>query len=496
MTRPDRWRPDLSKAGLLLACACACAAPIAGALEIRPSVAVGAVYTNNLNLDPDQEKDDVVTRADPRLDISHTSPRVNLRADYTYSYLRFSKDEKGDASFSAGSAVLDLTLIKGLLTLETTGDVSQQLIDPEDKHGYNNIPIIEGRINQTVLETSPHLQTKLGSVGIDTQYQLGRINFGKLDNSVGASSIQDVNYQEAHTAIASEKPNKGLSWDVFHDYEAYKYEKGSDTKAQTGYLTLTYGLRQAGDFFVFGSGGLESDYRDITSASLTDSRWELGFRRVTSRTLVEASFGERSFGSTLNATVRRALNKGSIELAYREDPSGQEQLLQQRPRTIETTPPPPGVPDNIGRPGLGDRFVYRVLSATLLKEIGRNKIEVVAFNEERDNILNRIRNLEADPVNDPPVVQNSEKQTGIKGKASRQLGPRTTLGVEAEVTHREFRDGTDDHLFTGRLAGTYALGRKLSLEGYLARYQQRGSDTLSDNYTEMQAGLSANYKFR
>ena len=490
MTRPDRWRPDLSKAGLLLACACA--APIAGALEIRPSVAVGAVYTNNLNLDPDQEKDDVVTRADPRLDISHTSPRVNLRADYTYSYLRFSKDEKGDASFSAGSAVLDLTLIKGLLTLETTGDVSQQLIDPEDKHGYNNIPIIEGRINQTVLETSPHLQTKLGSVGIDTQYQLGRINFGKLDNSVGASSIQDVNYQEAHTAIASEKPNKGLSWDVFHDYEVYKYEKGSDTKAQTGYLTLTYGLRQAGDFFVFGSGGLESDYRDITSASLTDSRWELGFRRVTSRTLVEASFGERSFGSTLNATVRRALNKGSIELAYREDPSGQEQLLQQRPRLTQLTPQPPGLPDNIGRPGLGDRFVYRVLSATLLKEIGRNKIEVVAFNEERDNILNR----EAVPIVVTPIVQNSEKQAGIKGKVSRQLGPRTTLGLEAGFTNREFRDGNDDRLTNGRIVGTYALGRKLSLEGHLAHYRQQGSNTASDNYKEYQAGLSANYKFR
>ena len=423
-------RPDQSAAVLLLACIGA--APFASALEIRPSVAVGAVYTSNLKLDPANEKDDVVTRVDPRLDISHTSPRISLLADYTYSYLKFSKDDKGDASFGAGSAALDLALIKGLLVLKTRGDRSQQLIDPEDKHGYTNIPLIEGRINQTILETGPHLQTKLGNVGIDTRYQLGRINYGKPDSqgvdpdpNDPVPDIQDVDYQAARTTIGSEKLSKGLSWDLFHHYDVYKYENGPDTKAQTAYLTLTYGLRQAGDFYVFGSGGLESDYRDIAAASLTDSRWELGLRRVTARTLVEASFGERSFGSTLNATLRRALNKGSIELAYREDPSGQEQILQQRARptkpplersTSAIAPQPPGVPDNIGRPGLGERFVLRVLSATLLKEIGRNKIEVVAFNEKRDDILSR----------ETPPACRSDYCPGV-GEADRYQGQ----GVQA-----------------------------------------------------------------
>ena len=471
-------RPDLSVAGLLIALIGAM--PVAGALEIRPSVAVGAVYSSNLKLEPDGEEEDVVMRADPRIDLSHKSPRVDLRADYTYSYLRFSKADESDASFSAGSAALDLTLIKGLLTLETRGDQSQQLIDPADGYRYNNVPIIEGRTDQTVLETSPHLQTRLGATGIDLRYVLGTVIYGEPD-------IQDVDYQEAHTAIAGEEVNKGLSWGLFHDYQVYKYQTGDDNKSQLAYLTLTYGLRQAGDFFVFGSGGLESDYQDFTSGSLEDSYWKLGVRRATARTLVEASFGERSFGSTLNAKIRRALNKGSIELAYREDPSVQEQLFEQR--STDPTPEPPGVPGNIDRPGVGDRFVYRVLSATLLKDIGRNKIEVVAFNEKRDDILNR----ETPQPVDPP---NSEKQTGIKGKVSRQLGPRTTVGLEAEVTKREFRDGNDDQLRAGRLVGTYALGRKLSLEGYLARYQQQGSSTESDNYKEFQAGLSANYSFR
>ena len=362
-------------------------------------------------------------------------------------------------------------------------DRSRLRIFAEDSHGYSNIPIIEGRTDQTVLETSPHLQTTLSTVRIDTRFVLGRVTYDEPD-------IQDVDYQETHTAIASEELNKGLSWGLFHDYEVYKYQTGNDNKSQLAYLTLTYGLRQAGDFFIFGSGGLESDYQDFTSGSLKDGYWKLGIRRATARTLVEASFGERSFGSTLNAKIRRVLNKGSIELAYREDPAAQEQLFEQR--SIEITPQPPAVPGNIDRPGLGNRFVYRVLSATLLKEIGRNKIEVVAFNEKRDDILNR----ETPQPADPSIVQNSEKQTGIKGKVSRQLGQRTTLGLEAEVTNREFRDGDDDRLSSGRIVGAYALGRKLSLEGYLAHYRQQGSNTASDNYKEYQAGLSANYKFR
>lgn len=485
MTRPERLRPDLLKAGLLIACSCA--VPVAGALEVRPSVAVGAVYTDNLRLNTDTATDpavdDLVTRVDPRIDISHKSPRVDLRADYTYTYLRFSKADESDASFSAGSAALDLALIKGFLTLETRGDLSQQLIDPEDRIGYSNIPIIDGRTDQAVLETSPHLQTRLGNVGVDLRYVLGMVDY---DDPL----IQDVDYQEAHTAITSEEVNKGLSWGVFHEYQAYEYDSPPDNKSQLAYVTLTYGFREAGDFFVFGSGGLENDYQDFTSGKLEDGAWKLGFRRATARTLVEASFGERSFGSTLNAKIRRALTKGSIELAYREDPSTQEQLFEQR--TTDPVPQPPGVPGNIDRPGVGNRFVYRVLSATLLKEIGRNKLEVVAFNEKRDDIISR----EEPQPGDDPIVQNSEQQTGIKGKAGRQLGPRTTLGVEAELTKREFRDGNEDQLIAGRLVGTYALGRKLSLEGYVARYQQRKSETLSDNYTEFQAGLSANYRFR
>jgi uncharacterized protein (PEP-CTERM system associated) len=492
MTRPEFLKPGLWRAGLLLAGACA--APVASSLEIRPSVSVAAVYTSNLLLatgsEGDAETKDIVTRADPRIDIAHKSPRIDLRADYTYTYLRFSEADQSDASFSAGSAALDLTLIKGLLTLETRGDHSQQLVSPEFSAFFTNVPIVDGRADQTVLETSPHLETTVGSVGIDMRYVLGKVSFRNDTpdiEDVDQPEIQDVDYQEAHTTITSEKQSRGLSWELFHDYEVYKYETGSDNKSQLAYLTLTYGLRQAGDFFVFGSAGLENDYRDFTSGSLEDPYLELGVRRTTARTLVEASFRERSFGSALNARIRRELNKGSIELAYGEDPSVQEKLFEQR--TTDSTPLPQGVPDNIDRPGVGNRFVYRLLSATLLKELGRNQIEVVAFHEKRDDILDR-----ETPPSDPISTSNSELQTGIKGRVSRQLGPRTTVGLEAEITNREFRNGNDDRLSAGRLVGTYALGRKLALEGWLARYQQQGSD--KDDYSEIQAGLSANYSFR
>jgi len=482
MTLPDRRGPGWSRTrGTLLLIASVCVAPASNALEIIPSVTVGAVYTDNLFLTPDNEIDDIVGRIDPSIAVTHQSQRVDLRADYTYSYLRYTESEDSDASFSSGSAALDLVLVKNLLTLESIGELSQQIIDPQNGVFYTNVSIIDNRTDEARLETSPHLQTELGSIGVDARYVIGMVNYDAPD-------IQDVDYQATHTAITGAEHNKGLSWGLFHDYEVYSYETPPDNKSQLAYLTLTYGLRQSGDFFLFGSGGLESDYEDFSSAALEDPYWELGFRRQTSQTLIEASFGERSFGSTLNALIRREINKGSIQLAYREDPSVQEQLFEQRP-VDDGTLQPPDLPGNIGRRGLGDRFVYKLLSATFVRALGRNEVSLLLFNEERDEILDR-----TDTQQDP--VKDSETETGVVLGLARQIGRRTTVGGNAQYSTREFRDGNDDEVNELRAFVLYDLGQRLSLEGWLAHYEQQGSNNPNDNYQEFQTGLSASYSFR
>ena len=481
-TRPDVGGPGPSRprwAFLLLAAVGG--APAAAALEILPSVTVGAVYTDNLFLTPDNEVDDFVGRIDPRLDITHQSPRINLRADYTYSYLRYTETEDSDASFSAGSAALDLVLVQNLLTLESVGELSQTLIDPEDGVFYTNVPIVDNRTDEARLETSPHLQTEIGGIGVDSRYVIGTVAYDAPD-------IQDVDYQETHTAITGEERNKGLSWGLYHDYEVYEYETPPDNKSQLAYLTLTYGLRQSGDFFVFGSVGKESDYEDFTDASLEDTYWEVGFRRQTSRTLLEAAYGDRSFGSTVRALLRREINQGSIELSYREDPSVQESIFEQRPAD-GGVPQPPDTPGNIDRPGIGDRFIYKLLSASLVRAVGRNEVSLLLFNEERDQFVDRT-DTDEDPVTD------SETETGVVLGLSRQVGRRTTVGGSGQYSQREFREGNEDEVSELRAFVLYELGQKLSLEGWLAHYEQQGSDNPNDNYQEFQTGLSANYRFR
>ncbi|MBL8201869.1 MAG: TIGR03016 family PEP-CTERM system-associated outer membrane protein [Chromatiales bacterium] len=482
MTLPDRQGFGRSRPGLtFLLLATMGVVPAATALEIIPSVTVGAVYTDNLFLTPDNETSDLVGRIDPSINITHQSQRINLRADYTYSYLGYAETDDVNGSFNEASGALDLVLIPNLLTLETVGELSQQLIDPENGVFYTNVSIVDNRTDEARLETSPHLQTEIGGIGIDSRYVVGLVNYDAPD-------IQDVDYQEWHTAITGEERNKGLSWGLYHDWELYEYETPPDNTAQLAYLTLTYGLRQTGDFFVFGSIGMESDYQDFTDASLVDTYWAVGFRRQTSRTLVEASFGERSFGSTWGARIRREINEGSIELSYREDPSVDEQIFEQRP-AVDDTPQPPETPGNIDRRGVGDRFIYKLLSASLVRALGRNEVSLLLFNEVRDEFLDR-----TDTNQDP--VKNSETETGIVLGLSRQIGRRTTVGASGQYSQREFRDGNDDEVSELRGFVIYDLGRKLSLEGWLARYEQQGSDNPNDNYQEFQTGLSANYSFR
>ncbi|MEO8223798.1 MAG: hypothetical protein ABI661_03260, partial [Gammaproteobacteria bacterium] len=278
---------------------------------------------------------------------------------------------------------------------------------------------------------------------------------------------------------------------LFHDYAVYSYDSPPDSKSQVAYVTLTYGLRDAADFFLFGSLGLENDYTDFTSGSLKDTYWELGFRRKTGRTLFEAAFGDRSFGTNYRGRIRRELNAGSFELAYREDPSVQEQLFERRPKLATPgIPETPVIPSDINRPGSGDRFVFKLASATFVKTFSRNTLQLVGFHQQRDDILSR--------ETPPPVgiAQNSETQVGGTVGLTRVLGQRSSVGLDGEVSKREFRSGNSDQINLIRARGTYAFGRKLSLEGWVGRYQQRGSDISADNYVEFQAGMFANYNFR
>ncbi|MEO8443852.1 MAG: hypothetical protein ABI567_02470 [Gammaproteobacteria bacterium] len=458
------------------------AMPAARALDVRPSVRVGAVYSDNLFLTPDNKFDDVVTRIDPRIDITHVSERVDLNVAYTYSYLKYAKADNADTSFTEGRAALDLALIKDALALESVLESTRQLIDPESGFSYTNVPVVDNRINETRIETSPHLDTEIFGLGVDARYVVGRVTY--------SADVSDVDYQETHTAITTRDRPKGLSVGLFHNYAVYSYQSPPDNKTQDAYITLTYGLRDAADFFLFGSFGLENDYRDFTSGSLKDNYWEAGFRRTTGRTLVEAAVGDRSFGSTFRGRIRRELNAGSIELAYREDPSVQEQLFERRPKIVTPgTPATPDVPSGIDRPGSGARFVYKLASATFVKIFGSNTLELVGFHQERDDILDRT-------TTPPDVVQNSETEAGGTARLTRVLGRRTTVGLEGELSNRWFRSGNSDQINVIRARGTYAFGRKLSLEGYLGRFQQQGSDIPADNYEEFQAGLFANYNFR
>lgn len=467
------------------------AAPAALALEISPSIRVGAVYTDNLLLADVDESSDVVTRVDPSIDISHTSERIDFLANYTYTYLKFSEADESDASFSSGLASLDLALVRDVFYLESVVEQSQQLLDPENSAWFTNVPVVDSRSDETRIETSPHLDTEIFGVAVDSRYVIGSVNYD-------APVIQDVNYQETHTEITGRERGRGLSWGLFHEYTVYEYETPPDNKAQLAYGTLTYGFRDAGDFFVFGSVGQESNYQDLSSASLEESYWEVGFRHVTGRRLIEAAFGERSFGSTLNGRVRQELNQGSFELAYREDPSVDEQLYEQRP-TDSPTPVPPPVPGSIDRPGVGDRFVYKSMSASLVKELGRNRIEGVVFHDERDDIRERCEFGTLGCNDETDAARNSETQVGVSLGISRQVGRRTTVAVEAETADREFRSGNTDRISALRLVGTYELGRRVDLEGYVARYRQSGSivvDGESDNYKEFQVGLSIGYAVR
>ncbi len=454
--------------------------PAVQALEIRPSIQVGAVYTDNLNLSASNEVDDIVMRVDPGIVVSHESSRVTLEAGYTYTWLKFQDADESDASFGSGRANLDLVLFRDLLSLESFARRSQRIVDPEQSVWYTNVPIVDNRTDETQIEAGPHLRTEILDHTLDVQYRLGTISYD-------AEGLQDVDYHESTTVIGSPERNRGLSWTLTHEYQVYEYETPPDSKAQLAFLTMTWGLSESGESYLFGSYGQESDYTDYSSADLEETYWEIGFRRVSGRTRLEAAVGDRSFGSTLRALARLETTGGAVEVAYFEEPSLQESVFGQRNRDFESGNPE--VPGTIDRPGIGDRFVWKRFTASINQEFGRNELTLLGFREEREDFVLR----EEDPLN--PVGRASERQNGFVVEVARQLGVRTRLGLQGRFADREFAEGNGDRITLIRLGIDYALGRRTSLEGWLARHKQSGAERASDNYTEDQAGLLLSYRW-
>lgn len=475
---------------LWVAAICLAAATGARGVDITGAVSAGAIYSDNINLAPDgQEDGDLVYRVDPSIAVSSIGTRYTFNLDYTLEALFYQDQADSEEIYHQGTATLDLALIEETLFLNTLAAISQVVVDPEQPFSQSNITQISNRADATRYQVGPQWKQDIYGTALDVRYDVGHVDY---DDDL----LQDGDYTKFRTDWTGPEKERGLTWDLHHEYVEYDYEISPEAVRQLAEARLVYELGSGWAPFV--SAGLESDVKDRTDASLEDGIWRAGVRRQTARTNFEAFVGDRSFGSTWGARLERqyGADTGDIfRIAYRETPRTSEELdaTLEKPVTAPGTPPPPvpplpGVPPDPVAPGTGQFYLSKRGDLLLARTFGRSAASVNVFYEDTENLEDAT-----------PEDSDDTRQTGVALLWTYDIGPRTEAGLDGYFVARDFSrvagEDDGDNLLAIRARLTYALGARTALVGYVGREERSGSEEPASNYTENQVGISVSRTF-
>lgn len=485
---PGRAAPGLVVAGILLL-----AGP-AQAVEVSGRLSLGTVYSDNINLAPSgQEDSGFVYLGEPSIAIAATGSRYEFRLDYTLQAFYYQDQPDSTAAYSQGTTSLELEVLEEHLFLNSEAGVDQVVVDPAQPFSFSNIPQIGNRSNATRYQTGPEWCQDIFGSSLDITTAIGRVDYGD-------DTLQDTDYQSIETDWTGPEKDRGLGWSLHHEYQAFGYEVSPDAKRQLLELSLFFNL--PGGWAPFATGGLESDVNDRTDASLQDGIWSAGLRRNTARSSFEASAGERSFGSTWSARLQYQYGGDSgdyFRLAYAESPQTTERIdnsLAFPPTDPRAPLPPPGplVPPGLNGPGTGTYYLQKHGELVLARTFNRNSVSLNVFYDET-------KNFPQDGVTAP----NRTEDKGASLLWTYKLGSRTHVTIEAYGANRDFYgvvtldtpEADSSTYLRGKLTGTYQIGERTDLSGWVAREQVRGSvtDNGANNYTENQVGLMVGRSF-
>jgi hypothetical protein len=485
----------LTPALVALATAAGCWSGSAMALDFEAQVSAAVIYSDNIELSQDDEEGEFVYQLNPGFTLGAQGSRYDFNLDYRLEMLYFQDQEDDTEVFNRGDAALDLALIPDFFYLGTRGTIEQVVTDPARNYSSTNIPVTANRTDAVTLSATPSIRREILGSQLNLAYTVGRVDYDdeqRLGINGDPVPIQDVKFHSADSSLTGPERERGLSWSLRHQYRRYEYDLPPDAEWQKAMASVYWNL--GGGWAPFASGGMESDLDDQTDASLEDGIWEAGLRRLGTDLEFEVAFGERSFGSSFRGRLEQRIggdDRDFIRITYSEEPRTTEQV------SLETRPALPGTPGDPLPPYLvapGSGAFFRQDRAELALGVGlvKNSFRLTVYREENERLG------EDGPQPSVPTAVDSD-QVGLTFTWLYDIGARTQASATVLVAEREYEDpdGTtdDDRVTSLRAAIERELGRRTSINFWLAREKRSGSQFSGQNYTENQVGISLDRSF-
>jgi hypothetical protein len=476
------------------------------ALEISPAIQLAETYTSNVNLgsgEPgDPEESEWITSIVPSLRLGHDGNGLDVELDYALQALLYAEESDRNEVFHRLGARTLLDVIGEELQLSARAGVTQVNVSPDEEVTNNNLNTTGNRSNAVSWEAGPQWRTVLfGQTVLDGFARAGARYYddearGTDGDDVALSGAEDLDTLEGRVSLrTAEDATARVSYDLGYEFDRLDYEDTGEVEQQSASLRLGYRLTEG--FQVFGAGRLESDFEDGNDSSLSEFGWEAGFTASSALTRLEASGGQRYFGTTWRLALSRTGEDSTYRISYSETPNTSDRSLRQRALEQAGDGPVGEEPDDgIDRFGSPRRFLQKRASATATWRLSRSSFSLRGFWDQRED------QREFNAESPTPVDIDDEESFGGSARFSINLGERTTAGLAAAWRRREVMrevtpgetESNDDDLTSLNLNVDYRLGERTSL-GFSSSWQQRdgaADDTIatgSGEYDEFQASV-------
>lgn len=422
-----------------------------------PSLSLRQTISDNVTLAPDDEETDLATTLIPAVSYCQNIPRLTASFDYQAELIHYADDSSRNDIFHQANASATATILRDRLFLDVSGDFDQQPESFDSPFATDNELITGNRTDALRFEVSPRFIQGLGPLGTSvTRYAFRTAQFSDSD--------QDTRSHTASFRLTSPQAADPLSWIASVRSERVQTDRtgarGDTEDLDDAFLELGY--RISGGLSVLGRAGLETvNRRDGSIDRFGGEYWEAGLRWSDPNTRLEARYGNRFFGDTFSASIRRESGPLSLSARYSET---------QEIRQANT-----GIPNDqrdlfraiFGEIPENQVVINKRLNLSASYETALSTIEVTGFDERRDF-----------------VTSGGERQrTGLDTSWRWRLFTRTTLTPRVTWERVDQRDGAESEQYGLRMSVARMLTPSMQA-GLTLRHQERDSNQGTDEFVE------------
>ncbi len=301
------------KPSALMALLALMAAAVNAEVKIVPRVGLTETLTDNVRLNDQNQKSELVTQVSPGLRVDISGAKLKTFFDYALTHVSYARGSASGRTQNALNTFGTLEAIDNFAFLDFSGSISQQAVSAFQTQSLDNTAINANRAEVSTYRVSPYLRGRFGdSANYEARYTHTQTNSGSALSS-------DVTATDGLVRLTGGSAFRRLGWSADVGRQTADYSKGRTTESDRLNLGLSYAITPQVVALV--NGGHEANnFTSLDKRGYATSGFGLNWN-PSERTKFSASRNQRSFGQAHNISFEHRSARTTWRISDSKDVS-------------------------------------------------------------------------------------------------------------------------------------------------------------------------------